>query len=179
MHEQAKLDEAKHFYDQMLKSLQSRRLFRINLSAFLSASRSVLQYAEKEAKTKQGGKTWYDDRISASSILRFFREKRNIEVHQEPTIPKLLWMLGLGGTIRPSGALSIIKKDAQGNILQTYSSQENQSSIYGPNGKTTVTRRYSFKDWSGNEDIPTLALMYLQELENFVKEGIQKGYLTP
>lgn len=178
MHEQSKLQEAQHFYVELQRSLENRTRFKHNLSAFLTASRSVLQYVEREVKTKQGGKAWYDKRIAAKAILGYFKHKRDIEVHQEPVKPKLTLTIGVDGNIGLSGALSIIRRDKNGNILETYSSPESQIQAQQPSGEPTVSYRYSFKDWSGSEDIPTLALLYLQELESFVNEGVQKGYLT-
>ncbi len=43
-----KLREAKFFYAHMVDAQNSRDHFRYCLNAFLSASRSVLQYADKE-----------------------------------------------------------------------------------------------------------------------------------
>src|SRR5207249_2882101 len=60
MHEEGKLQEASHFLGQMRSSLEDPEVFRYNLSAFLSAGRSVAQYALKEAQTKPGGQVWYD-----------------------------------------------------------------------------------------------------------------------
>lgn len=53
--ERSKLAEARYFYSRMRKEVDDREAFTCNLSAFLAAARSVLQYALKEAKTKTGG----------------------------------------------------------------------------------------------------------------------------
>ena len=49
--------------------------FQYELSAFLSAARSILQYSLKEAQHKSGGQKWYDDYIAGSAILVFFKDK--------------------------------------------------------------------------------------------------------
>lgn len=55
MYEQEKLDEARYFLSQMAMSADQPRAFRYELSAFLSAARSALQYALDEARAKVGG----------------------------------------------------------------------------------------------------------------------------
>jgi hypothetical protein len=48
----AKLAEAEYFYGRMQAERYNDAAFLHNLSAFLAAARSVLQYALKEAKAK-------------------------------------------------------------------------------------------------------------------------------
>lgn len=55
MNEKDKLEEARWFYAEMVKRQENRKIFKYNLSAFLSSARSVMQYSLKEAKTKNGG----------------------------------------------------------------------------------------------------------------------------
>src|SRR5271166_4284403 len=59
MHEYEKLEEARHFLERMRQAAEPKA-FQYELSAFLSAARSALQYALKEATTKTGGQKWYD-----------------------------------------------------------------------------------------------------------------------
>ncbi len=55
VHEATKIREAEYFLGQMLCTQNQLQHFTYNLSAFLSAARSVLQYALAEAKTKPNG----------------------------------------------------------------------------------------------------------------------------
>ena len=62
MHERSKIEEARYFLRQLEATgryAQGLRPFTFQLSAFLSAARSILQYALKEARTKRGGEDWY------------------------------------------------------------------------------------------------------------------------
>ena len=86
MHEQHKLDEAQYFLDR-LGQLPEPDSFRYELSAFLSAARSALQYALEEAKTKPGGQAWYDAQVSGKTLVKFFRDKRDISIHRQPVVP--------------------------------------------------------------------------------------------
>jgi hypothetical protein len=77
-HEKRKLAEARYFYSLMRQEVNDREKFTFNLSAFLSAARSVLLYALETPKNKNGGQQWYDNHIAASSVLSFFRDKRDL-----------------------------------------------------------------------------------------------------
>src|SRR5436309_11754921 len=60
--------------------------FTRELSAFMSAARSVLRYALEEAKLKPGGQHWYDQAM-AGPLLSFFKDKRDISIHKRPVDP--------------------------------------------------------------------------------------------
>ena len=82
MKENDKLQEAKYFYEKMTESVDFPPIFGYNLSAFLSASRSILQYLLKDVKTQKKGKVWYDDLIKNSKYAKYFRDKRDTNIHQ-------------------------------------------------------------------------------------------------
>jgi hypothetical protein len=86
MHERKKLEEAEYFYHHLVdeQTKKNREAFRHDLSAFLTAARSVLQYTDKEAKTKLGGSAWYNNQITSGPLLKFFRDERNDDIHEEP-----------------------------------------------------------------------------------------------
>jgi len=84
MHEQTKINEAKYFLGQMNIVVNDRAVFNFNLSAFLAAARSALQYAHKEAIPQSGGQAWYDGQVAAKPIVKFFKDKRDISIHEVP-----------------------------------------------------------------------------------------------
>jgi hypothetical protein len=83
MHEQAKIEEARYFSEQLSALVNERDKFKFSLSAFLSAARSALQYACKEAKDKAGGQAWYDGQVTAKPVVKFFKDKRNVSIHEK------------------------------------------------------------------------------------------------
>ena len=105
MHEKKKLEEAKYFYSKMIEEQENRKNFEYNLSALLSSTRSILQYALCEAKEKPMGEHWYNTCISSIHILEFFKEKRDINIHEEPIQPIAHSKIGLADTIFPSGSI--------------------------------------------------------------------------
>ncbi|MFC1972215.1 hypothetical protein ACFLVE_02265 [Chloroflexota bacterium] len=180
MHEQTKLKEAKYFCSRLAAEYDNREAFNYNLSAFLGASRSVLQYALEEAKIKQGGQQWYDTTIAQSQLLSFFRDKRDVNVHAEPVKSVQHISVSVSETIHISASVSITHRDAKGNILYQSPPQEPKhkriAETLTPPAKTET--QYRFSDWNGTEDIMTLCKMYLEELQHIVDDGINNGFIT-
>ncbi|TES89891.1 MAG: hypothetical protein E3J87_11125 [Candidatus Cloacimonadota bacterium] len=178
MHERKKIREAKYFYSRMVQEQRNRDDFTYNLSAFLSSARSVLQYALTEAETKTAGKRWYNDCISASPVLKFFKDKRDINIHTEPIEPKAHYELTLTESIQLSESLSITVRDKNGNIKYQYSSDEPKPKPKKPETPAVTEIRYRFADWSGSEDVLTLCKKYIQELEDMIKDAVDTGFIS-
>jgi len=68
MNERYKIGEAKFFLAKMEESLHDSKTFRYYLSAFLTAARSVTQYAREETKAK-GRQQWYEETIAGNDVL--------------------------------------------------------------------------------------------------------------
>ena len=68
MNERYKIGEARFFLARMEESLHKRGAFRYYMSAFLSAARSVLQYAKEESRSK-GREQWYAETIAGNNLL--------------------------------------------------------------------------------------------------------------
>ena len=178
MHERKKFREAEYCYSKMIEGQGHRENFTYNLSAFLSSARSVLQYALKEAVTKAGGKQWYDNRISASAVLKFFKDKRDINIHTELIQPQEHYKLKSKDTIHLSDSVLINVMDKDRNIKQQYSSGAPEPMPKESETPAVMEIKYKFDDWVGSEDILTLCQMYVQELENAIKDGVNKGFIT-
>jgi len=179
MHERKKIEEAKYFYSKMIEEQIHRENFIYNLSAFLSSARSVLQYALNEAKTKVEGQNWYDNLISTSTISKFFKGKRDINIHTEPIKTQAHYKLELKDTLHISDSVSVILRDKDGNIKQRYSSDKpEQLQQKNPQTSEIIEIKYKFDDWAGTEDVLALCQMYIQELEILIKDGVNKGFIT-
>ena len=145
---------------------------------FFSAARSVLQYAKKEAESKSGRLQWYINHFNKSTILSFFKGKRNINIHAEPVNP--LQHTEVTGTITvyTSVSLSVTHLDANGKVLYQSAPEMPEVQPKRPDPPATVETHYAFADWNGSEDVMTLSQMYLDELKHVVEDGIQNGFLT-
>lgn len=171
MHEKSKLSEAHYFYSRMGQEIDSHEEFIFNLSAFLSAARSVLQYVFEEAKNKSGGQMWYDNQISNSRILAFFKDKRDINIHQNPILPDR--QTNIEVTLHLSTSVSFTVIDENGSIV-SQSPEETKQTV--PENTSKIYYSYTFGDWRGSEDILALSKKYLVALENIVNEGITKKF---
>ena len=179
MYEKAKLDEAKFFFSQMSVNFDDRNKFTYNLSAFLSSARSVLQYALEEVKNMKGGQKRYDNHIAGSHTLKFFKDKRDINIHVQPIHPTQHVNVSLSANLSLRTSVSVVVKDASGNIkYQSPNDIYHHETKPSPEQKPAeVTVKYRFSDWAGSEDIMTLCQKYIDELENFIDDGMQKGFL--
>jgi hypothetical protein len=181
MHEQAKIAEAEYFLSRMRGELDQPEPFRYDLSAFLSAARSALQYARKEAGTKAGGTTWYDSKMGADSTLAFFRDKRDFSIHRYPVVPQTRITVAIQDTIHLSQSVSFVLTDADGNVIQSGSTAAPQSPLPAPRSCTTCTTTYdySFPDWPVPHRLEDLCVAYLAAIKQIVAEGVSKGFVTP
>jgi len=176
MRESEKINEAQYFYSQMLKEASGRDSFKYNLSAFISAGRSVLQYACEETKGKKNGQRWYDSQVSRNTVVKFFKDKRDINIHREPVSVQANVSVGFSETLHFSASLSVVVRDSQGNIKGECRSEPPLSPPAAAE-PSIINTRYLFDDWKGNEDIPALCKRYLDELELIVADGRANGFL--
>jgi hypothetical protein len=185
MHERQKLDEARFFLRQMQATAQNAHALHPltwQLSAFLSSARSVLQYALDEAKTKPGGRAWYDAAVAGNPVIRFFKDKRDINIHEQPVVPSRRVEVSLSDTIHVEDSVSVVVRDRAGNVVQTYSSDEKRPGETPPAdepGDGTTTRTvFLFADWTGAEDVPSLSEAYFVAVERLVQAGVAAAHIT-
>jgi len=177
MHEESKLNEARYFYLRMLSETENQENLLFDLSAFLSAALSVLQYALGEARLKPGGQQWYDNNITSSKVLGFFKDKRDINIHMQPVQLRQHTSIQMTEVVRVSESIHIKKFDETGQLVGEYSSQPTEPPP-PPEIPPKITHRFTFPDWSGNEDVLQLCDLYLSELKRVVADGQTKGFLT-
>lgn len=175
MHEQEKLNEARYFLQRMEASINEPQAFQYELSAFLSAARSVLQYAFEETTNKPNGRRWYEVQVSGNVVLRFFKDKRDLNVHAEPVRPSKHILLSITEHVGISESLRI---EIQPEDVTTEVRKHKSDPPKMEKTKTEVKIRYVFADWGGPEDVLELSRQYLDALENFVQVGISSGTIS-
>jgi hypothetical protein len=174
MHEHTKIQEARYFLGRMKDSSEIAP-FQYELSAFLSAARSALQYALKEAKSKTGGKAWYDSAVTNNRIVNFFKDKRDISVHHEPVVPNKDVTISIGEVLHFSEAVQITVYDREGRLV----SQGTAGCPFPPPQPpkpASVSYRFWFSDWA-DQDLMELCVQYLSEIQSTLEDGIEKGFL--
>lgn len=152
-------------------------LFKKNLSAFLSASRSVLQFALEEACQKSGGQAWYDAAVSSDPLIAFLKDKRDANIHRTPVTVAKDVRIELSAPLRLTASLSMTVMGPDGKVKDSYMSEPEapKKQEWVP-PKTSY--RYRFDDWHGEEHVPTLAQRYLGTLKSIVEDGRQQGFLS-
>jgi hypothetical protein len=153
MHERHKLTEARYFIDRMRAEHGDPTHFRFEVSAFLGAARSVLQYACQEAKGKAGGQHWYQQAIAADQLLEFMRDQRDKNVHTTPVTPASSMKM------RESAYLII-----EGTMI--------------PHRHNTGDYQHHFADWHGDETVMELSERYVTALHAFVADGIARQLIS-
>lgn len=177
MHELEKLKEAGYFARCMEATINDPEAFQFKLSAFLSAARSVLQYAFEEAKQKPNGERWYEAQVSGNSVLKFFKDKRDLNIHTEPIRPSR--HISVSDTAHVSISESIRIEITRGDRTTEIREHKEEPPKPSPIASSTeVEIRYILTDWPGPEDAIQLSRQYLTALEAFVKVGTSGGFIS-
>lgn len=156
--ESTKIAEAEFFLNLLHRATVRDNMQEVKyyLSAFLSASRCVLQYALDEIK--QNGPSqqiWYDKKV-ANDLFRLFKELRDNNIHKK------------------SASYS---KDCTVCVGMTLLDRETlETTCIAPTKNDFV--KYYIREWPKNEDLTTIATNYLNELKGFVREGVAKGFIS-
>jgi len=183
MHKREKIEEAKYFYSKMIKNYELINYFRYNLSAFLSAARSPLQYAFREANPKKNPAAkpealdWYK-KVMEDPLLKFLRDERNDNIHVEPVSFRKEFDIAIAEAVEVGEWVAVRIQSPEGE-----EETETTPVVTEPKAKkvkATVESKstYRFDNWTGDEDVLTLCERYIQELEKVVKDGVSKGFIT-
>lgn len=168
-----KMNEARYFLNRMEREAQAPQNFHFELSAFLSAARSAVQYAYEEAKSNNA-LGWYEDAVKQYPQIRFFKDKRDLNIHTEPVATDLTIDMFMSDTISVSDSVSIELRKADGTVEKV----DYKTPIHEPSTETgpKILFRHVFNDIPG-QDVLDLSRKYLDELEQFLNAGIERGVL--
>jgi hypothetical protein len=93
-----KLNEAQHFFDQILRNYHRPWEFQFSLNAFVQAVRNITWMLQSEEHKPAGFDEWYEQQqaaMKASALLRRFVEARNIIVKRSSLTSKSSARVGL------------------------------------------------------------------------------------
>jgi len=177
-----KLNGARHFLKQMKNKQSDRDAFRYNLSAFLSATRSVTWVMKKEFDKAPGFEKWYEtvqEDMNKDSAMKFFKEKRNITLKEGSAKPQArvdvtiyvptvhITISTFPPTVTTSTADETTGKRAKSEL--TTSSETPTSVATTADGKTVTKWRWYFKDLP-DKDVVTACEEHIKKLEDLVVE---------
>jgi len=172
-----KLDEAAFFHDKLTGGKEDKRTFRCYLSAFLAASRSVMQYTWQQAKGTSS-QAWYQQWAEQDPIA-FFKCKRDFEIHRKPVVPRRNITEELGQVIFISDSLKLQYLDKNGQMIEEYESpMPKEDGRTSPPSTGQAFVQYFFTDRPGDK-VCDLCGQYLSQLRRIVDEGLQQGHIKP
>lgn len=190
MNKDRKLREARYFLDRLtVAAADDSEGLPFLVSAFLSAARSVLQYALREMggtsviecracgeplacadcgqpqtrAARSPGIAWYEQRVGSRDVLRFMKATRDFEIHERPARIRTDAIIEVAGR-----TLRVGSSDSEGRVVVT--------SV----GGMPFTQRPShhFAGWPGGETVEELCAQYLSEVEALVADARAKGFLA-
>ena len=178
-----KYNEAEYFLEMMKDNDENRQRFEYNLSAFLSAARSVTFVLQKESSKNPEFDEWYCKKqmqMKRDKLFKFLKKKRDSGIHKKIIKPRA----EISTTIPPvTGATSIsvetIVRKADGTIKDyEYSESPVKSKITPKQDNTEITEYKWFFSDCPNEyrtvDVITLCEKYLNDLKLIVEEAESK-----
>jgi hypothetical protein len=124
-----KLEEATYFYQQMKLTLEDDKIYSFNLSAFVTAARSVTLIMKVEFAHVTGFDSWYKDKLKSmqSDDFEFFNQMRRATVHINRVKPNKKVSIGIFESIRLAGSVnSAVNKNKSD---KEYSSQETGQTV--------------------------------------------------
>jgi hypothetical protein len=190
MYEDEKIRSAKFFLDLLHATPNDPNEFIHFLSAFLSAARSVTQYALKEASTAPpsgtpaAGQRWYEGLITDPkyAVLKFLKDERDKDIHVGPVVPRKTISVTAHHVLHISGSADVRVNfvDEEGKPVELAQPRECTPPSPKPAPPPTIaTYKYNFAGWAGPEDVLTLCDACYTQLLEFAKDGRDKKFLTP
>ena len=126
-----KFNEAAYFYNQMIATVNNTRTFPFNLSAFLSALRSVTFYLQVHYRHDERFADWYakaQDIMKEDPVLKMLKDLRTEVIHQKP----VNMVVNSGPrfhenpiTVTSKGNITLTS-DLEGNIIWRYRTDESE-----------------------------------------------------
>lgn len=171
-----KIKEARFFLHQLAETTEVDP-FRYVLSAFLSCSRSVMQYAHRDVQGDVVRQAWYDEKMAGSLVLQFFKEERDFNIHERPVSLRSRHTIEARIQVNIAASLSVTVRRADGSVEELGGTEPTTrpNPIPSP-GKHTV--QYFFKGWEP-QDVIELCRMYVDELAAVIADGLALGYILP
>lgn len=167
-----KISEAAFFLRKLTQSCTAdeRTKSRYYLSAFLSSSRSSLQYIEDATKRDNKAKNWFKKQESID-IVFFFRKLRNTTIHSKQTNPKRILDLHISEDFATTddtrltefAPTAIASKPANLLTVQNVSPQDKVS--------------YTLIEDELGTNIIEKCNIYITKIRHIYEEGISLGHL--
>ena len=114
-----KLQEAKYFLQRMEDEQADRDAFKYNLSAFLSAARSVTFYMQKEFARAPDFEEWYateQEAMRRDPVMPFFLDARNRTLKQEYVPTRARIRVDVNDPVGVSDSVGVVVRRGDGTL---------------------------------------------------------------
>lgn len=175
-----KLNETLYFLKQMEAKQPERDNFKFNLSAFLSAARSITLIMQKEFSKVPDFNNWYEGiAIGKDEEMKFFNRKRILTIHQKPVKPRArvdvnicvptanITINAYSPTVITTKADEIIGQRVEPEQISSKATSTSDKSI--SMGESVTTWRWYFEEFP-DMDVLTLCKEHSKKLEALVSE---------
>ncbi len=183
-----KLNEARFFLTCMARNPCDRDAFKYNLSAFLSAARSVLWFMRREFKKADGFQDWYDTELvqrgwppenqrqgkqgrgpatGSDPVLTLLVNQRDITIHERPVELRGDFSASLSTSIPPSTSVSFVVMRG-GQVVQRGGSEPAPTAV--PQETTaSMECQWYFHDLP-DKDVVAACSEYLAKLDQLITD---------
>lgn len=165
-----KLEEAQYFLTQMESDPLNYSKFKFNLSAFLSAARSITFVMQKEMSGNIPFNKWYLERqkeFKSDILLNYFNNLRTITIHEKVIRPRKEVHIKLQDklTLSESVTIFVVHGDGSTDFKQVGDSK----TINNQDRSESETKHLWFFEDNDKEDIITMSKKYLVKLSDLVE----------
>jgi len=183
-----KLEEAKYFLGQMEDTVWNPMTFAYNLSAFLSAARSVIFFMQKEFQHFSRFDKWYKNKREEMKNYdyEFFKDLRNETMHRRPVLPTrspfaefFVNGVSIGTNVispKNKGVTEIIHSKNVSVIIDEDNNIVPRQSTMSPH-ESKVTAHLPYYVEGKKEDIVKLCSKHIANLEKLVDECEKRFYV--
>ncbi len=164
------LQESEYFLGLMTLTQAERDTFKYNLSAFLSASRSVTLIMQKEYDRISGFKQWWSEKqgkMRHDDAVKLLNEKRVTTIHTQPVRPRAQVDITIKEHVTVSDSVSIVITHADGTVDRRES--EPTPPPVPAKTESNIEWRWYF-DELPKKDVLTLCKDHVAKLDALVKE---------
>ncbi|TBU75195.1 hypothetical protein [Phytopseudomonas daroniae] len=171
-----KIADADYFFRQMCQvGDSSREDFTRQLSAFISSSRSVLQYGLRETKGNAEKKNAYLDLLKKHEVVEFFKDIRDLDIHERPVSPKAHVRTLVVDLVRATSGVVSTEEDEARWMDPTYEPIQQDVILIKTVESTTVD--YRFHDWPGPENVIALCDIYMIKIKQIISAARADGLI--
>ncbi len=161
-----KVNETKHFFEEMKRISPQTDTFRYTYTAFLAALRSITQIMQKEFSGADGFSAWYETKqkeMGENSVLKYLHKQRSLTYHERPAI---IYPIGVTKQIAQNNQISYMLSGT-GDTLQ-----RNQTFFQPfPQYASVIEVKYYFSDFTDSDkDVITICQEAVWALEKIVAE---------